>query len=213
VNASRITSPFIRLLGLVAAFALSAFAGVASAQSSIYTCRDHNGHTLTSDRPIADCAGTMRELGPSGIVKREIAPPLTPEQQKAKEDADRAKRLTEETVREQHRRDLALLTAYQSEDQIDAARKRALADPDATIKGSQSRLVELAEEKQALAKEVETYKGKVPPIVQRRVDDNQALIDDETATIKSRNVEIVRINQRYDDDRKRFRELTATSKK
>jgi hypothetical protein len=200
-------------LQIVAALILSAFADVASAQGSIFTCRDRSGHTLTSDRPIADCASTMRELGPSGIVKREIAPPLTPEQQKQKDEADRAKRLAEETLREQHRRDLALLTAYQSEDQIEAARKRALSDPETSIKTSQARLTDLGEEKLALAKEVEGYKGKVPPTVQRRVDDNQALIDDENASIKSRNVDIVRINQRYDDDRKRFRELTTAPKK
>jgi hypothetical protein len=198
---------------LFAAVALlaSLAAATADAQGAIYTCRDRAGHTLTSDRPIGDCAGTMRELGPSGVVRREIAPPLTAEQQKQKDIDDKARRLAAEATREQHRRDVALLTAYQSEDQIESARRRALVDPEASIKTSQSRLEDLDHEKQTLTKELATYQGKaVPPLVKRKVEDNQALIDDEGKSIRSRQVDIERINQRYDDDRKRYRELNVS---
>jgi hypothetical protein len=202
----------VRWLPVAALAALTASNAVAQGTpSSIYTCRDHSGRTITADRPIADCASVMRELGPSGVVKREIAPPLTPEQLRQKEAEDRARRTADETVREQHRRDLALLTAYQNEDQIEAARKRALADANDAIKTSQDRLDDLKKDKTALEHEGESYKGKpVSPLYQRRVDDNQMLINDEDAAIKQRRADVDRINQRYDDDRKRFRELSAT---
>jgi hypothetical protein len=196
---------------LAASTAASNAAAQGTTSGNMYTCRDHSGRTVTSDRPIPDCAGVMRELGPSGVVKREIAPPMTPEQQRQKEAEDRARRTVDETVREQHRRDLALLTAYQNEDQIEAARKRALADANDAIKTSQERLDDLQKDKKALEHEGETYKGKpVSPLYQRRVEDNQMLINDEDAAIKQRRVDVERINQRYDDDRKRFRELSAT---
>ncbi len=55
------------------------------------------------------------------------------------------------------------------------------------------------------------YQGKaIPPLVKRKVEDNQALIDDEGKSIKQRQIDIERINQRYDDDRKRYRELNAS---
>ncbi len=201
--------PVVRRASSLAAALLCTVATAASAQS-LYTCRDRNGHTLTSDRPIADCAGVMRELGPSGVVRREIAPPLTAEQQRQKDADDRARRAADEVARERHRRDTALLAAYQSLDQIEAARKRALVDFDASIRNSQERLVTLQKERQGLAQEAETYRGKtMPPLFKRKLDDNQALIDDEQASIKARNVEIERVNQRYDDDRRRFVELTA----
>ena len=200
---------FLAAITLIASLA----AATADAQGAIYTCRDRAGHTLTSDRPIGDCAGTMRELSPSGVVRREIAPPLTAEQQKQKEVDDRAKRLADEAAREQHRRDVALLTVYQSEDQIEAARKRALVDTESSIKTSQARLEELDHEKQSLTKELASYQGKpVPPVVKRKVEDNQMLMDDESTSIKQRLTDIERINQRYDDDRKRFRELSASKK-
>jgi hypothetical protein len=199
-------------LTLLVAFGVLQATSSAGAQS-IYSCRDRNGHTLTSDRPITDCAGVMRELAPSGVVKREIAPPLTAEQQRQKEADDRVRRTAEEAAREQHRRDMALLTAYQNEDQIEAARKRSLSDASESIKASHERLAELEKEKNALAQDAEAYKGKtVPPLFKRKMDDNQALIDDEQAAIKQRQVDVERVNQRYDEEKRRFRELSAAKK-
>jgi hypothetical protein len=198
-----------RVIGAVFALVVVSGATDAVAQSSIYTCRDQSGRTISSDHPLTDCAGVMRELSPSGVVKREIGPPLTPEQQRQKDADDRAKRLAAEAAREQHRRDLALLTAYQSEDQIEDARRRAQADASDSIKLSQTRLLDLEKEKKSLAQESETYKGKIPPLFQRRIDDNQALIDDEQASIKMRQADVERVNQRYDDEKKRFRELNS----
>ena len=186
----------------------------AAAQASIYTCRDHSGKTQTSDRPIPDCAGVMRELGPSGIVKREIAPPLTADQQRQKDADDRARRAADEAAREKRRRDTALLASYQTTDQIEAARKRSLADADASIRTSQERLSDLEKEKKVLEQEAQAYAGKpMPPLFKRKLEDNQALIDDEQASIKARQADVGRVNQRYDDDLKRFRELTDTAKK
>ena len=153
----------------------------AIAQSSIYTCRDHTGKTISSDHPLTDAD-------------------------------DRAKRMADETAREKHRRDVALLTAYQSEDQIEEARRRALADASESIKFSQTRLADLDKEKKSLAQEGDGYKGKIPPLFQRKLDDNQALIDDEQATIRMRQTDVERINQRYDEEKKRFRELSTSPK-
>ncbi|MEO8935586.1 MAG: DUF4124 domain-containing protein [Burkholderiaceae bacterium] len=184
-----------------------------AAAQSIYTCRDHAGRTQTSDRPLSDCAGVMRELGPSGILKREIAPPLTADQQRLKDIEDRAKRVADEVAREKRRRDLALLAAYQSEDQIEAARRRSLADADESIRMSRTRLDELQKEKKALTLEADVYAGKpMPPLFRRRLDDNRALIDDEEASMKIRQADVERVNLRYDDDRNRYRELVGQGK-
>ncbi len=182
----------------------------AVAAQSFYSCRDHAGRTITSDRPIAECAGVMREIGASGVVKREIAPPLTGEQLRQKELDDKARRSADEAVREKRRRDSALLAAYQNEEQIEAARRRALADADESIRTSRARLAELQKDQVGLVAEGETYKPRAaPPLVRRRIDDNQALIDEEEASIRSRQTDVERINARYDDDRTRYRDLTT----
>lgn len=201
-----------RLVLSIVALVASAPISNASAQS-IYTCRDHAGRTITSDRPITECAGVMRELGPTGILRREIAPPLTADQQHQKDLDDKNKRIADEAVREKRRRDAALMTAYQNEDQIENARRRAVADADDSIKSSRVRLEELTKDKKALGVESGAYRNKpMPPLFRRKLDDNQALIDDEEATIKMRQFDVERINQRYDDDLKRYRELSVPAR-
>ena len=208
-------SPAIRRsIALALLLASAAFAVNAPAQASIYSCRDRNGHTLTSDRPIPECADrAVRELGPSGIVKREIAAPLTPEQRRAKEIDDKNKRLADDAAREKKRRDSALLAAYSNEAQIESARRRSMADAEDSIRTSHSRLADLNTEKKSLAQEALFYKNKrMPPLVKRKIDDNDAAISDEEAAIKMRQTDAERINQRYDEELKRFRELTEASK-
>ena len=201
-------------MAMAIALASGTLAVNASAQPTIYTCRDRNGHTITSDRPIPECADrSMRELGPSGIVKREIAAPLTPGQLRQKEIDDRNKRLADDAAREKKRRDSALLAAYSNEAQIESARGRALADAQDSIKTSHSHLADLIQDKKALAQEAEFYKTtRMPLLVKRRFDDNEAAISDEEATIKLRQADVERINQRYDEEVKRFRELTDAGK-
>ena len=203
-----------RSLALAMGIATGSLAISASAQATIYTCRDRSGRTITSDRPIPECVDrAVRELGPSGIVKREIAPPLTPEQQRQKDIDDRNKRLADDAAREKRRHDSALLAAYSNEAQIETARRRALADAQDSIKTSHLHLADLNADKKALEQEAEFYKKKrMPLVVKRRFDDNEAAISDEEATIKMRQSDVERINQRYDDELKRFRELTEVGK-
>ena len=197
---------------LALAIALCA-SGVAEAQK-IYTCRDRIGRAITSDRPIPECADrAMRELNPSGTVSREIPAPLTQEQLHQKDLDDRKKKLADEAAREQKRRDQALLAAYSSEDKIETARRRALTDTEALIKSSQDHSVELKKDRKAIAQEAEFYKDKrLPPLIRRKVDDNDAAIADEDAALAQRRGDLDRINQRYDEEIKRYRELMGDAK-
>ena len=48
------------------------------AHATIFMCKDASGRTITSDRPIPECAErTVWEYGNTGSLKREIAAPLT----------------------------------------------------------------------------------------------------------------------------------------
>ena len=49
-----------------------------TAQAQFFQCKDASGRTLSSDRPIPECADRpVRELGRNGMLKREVPPPLT----------------------------------------------------------------------------------------------------------------------------------------
>lgn len=197
---------------LALAIALCA-SGAAEAQK-IYTCRDKAGRTLTSDRPIPECADrAMRELNSSGTVLREIPAPLTLEQRRQKELDEAKKKLADDAAREQKRRDEALLAAYSSEDKIEFARRRALTDTEALIKASQNHTMDLKKDRAAITQEAAFYKGRLlPPSIRRKLDDNHAALADEEAALAQRRADLERINQRYDDEIKRFRELMGVAR-
>ena len=116
-------------IALTAWLGLSLVSTAGTAKAQIFTCKDSTGRTLTSDRPIAAYAARpMRELNKNGVVMREIPAPLTAEQKHQQQlEADR-QRAQAEAVLEVRRRDQALLERFRNEDEIEAARKRAVAD-------------------------------------------------------------------------------------
>lgn len=193
--------------------------GSAQAQSSsspppathIFTCKDPAGHTLTSDQPIPECANRpMEEKSRQGILIREIPAPLTAEQRRQLEIQQRRQKEEEEAAREREHHDRALLATYSSEQQIEAARQRALADFTDALAVSQRHLADLKQEEIANQREADRYKGATLPVpLQHRIDVNEAAINTEQHLVVDRKNAIDRINQRFDADLQRFRELTA----
>jgi hypothetical protein len=196
------------LTGALLTAALGGFASTAHAL--VYTCID-KGRTLTSDRPIAECANQqMRELLPSGVV-RIIPAPLTAEQKQAQDIELNKKRLAEDLAREQVRKDRALLASYSNVEQIEAARQRSLQDANEVIASGQERLALLEKDRQGNLEDAKKYQGKtLPPLLQKRMDDTDSIIALEQRSMASSKANLDRINQRYDAERKRYLELTSS---
>jgi len=156
----------------------------------------------------------MQELDRQGMVVRDIAAPLTPEQQAAKEAADRAKHVQEDLEREQQRQDKALLNAYASEQDIEVARNRSLAIPQEFIRSANDRLADLLKERQSNQQEAGNFNGKpLPPYLQRHMDQTEAAITADQHTINDRRAEMDRLNLKYDNEIARFRLLTKKNNK
>jgi hypothetical protein len=192
---------------------MTAASSAANAQSHIYSCKDKSGRTITSDQPIAECSNLpMEERSKSGILVREIPAPLTPAQLAAQEEAARKQKEADEEARDQHRRDLLLMSTYSDEQSVEVARARALQDFQDSLKAARDRLDELLSERESMKKEMLPYKGKpLPPSLQRRQDASDVEIAGATKTIEDRKADIARINVRFDADLKRFRELESGS--
>ena len=121
-----------------------AWAQAPSPSGGIYTCVDRNGRRLTADRPIAECLDReQRELGPSGIVRRQIGPSLT-EQERAAQEAQRRKE-AEARAREleERRRERALTARYPDKAAHDVERAAAIQLVDDVTATAEKRLVEL----------------------------------------------------------------------
>jgi hypothetical protein len=175
----------------------------------LYVCTTPGGRTLTGDVPPNDCQNVViRELNRDGSIKRVIEPPLTPEQKKKREDDDRKRHEREMQAQEQLRKDRALLETYASEDEIESSRDRTLASRQALIDRANQQLKEFKSDRKRLDDEAEFYvKRQLPDKLKRGLEDNAALQAQQLKTIDDIRAEMQRINERYDAELMRFREL------
>jgi hypothetical protein len=152
--------------------AICAFAGAADAadapRAKILTCKDAQGRTLITDPSDPRC----------------YTPPLTPDQLAKQEEEQRAAMEKYRECMAQQRADQTLLSRYPNNAKHDAARQTALAEIEATLKISQSRLDQLLVERQRLRNEAEFYpNGNLPVKLKRDLDANTALVAAQTEAI------------------------------
>jgi hypothetical protein len=198
--------------GLMFVVAIAATSGLSFAQTRIYTCKDASGKTITSDRPLPECQGREgRVLSGQGATVQKIDAPLTPEQIAAREAEQQKKREEEERRREQLRKDKALLNTYSSLDDIESKRQRALAQIEREMRESERRVSLLERQASENRAEAEFYKKKaLPPELKRRVDENEAALKAEKGLHGSKKGEVGHVNVKFDEDRKRYIELTGS---
>ena len=177
----------------------------------IYTCVDRNGRRLTADRPIAECLDReQRELGPSGIVRRQIGPSLT-EQERAAQEAQRRKE-AEARAREleERRRERALTARYPDKATHDVERAAVTQMVEDVTATAEKRLVELAQQRKAFDVEMEFYKkdpSKAPMSLRRKIAENEESIAEQQRFIAGQDQEKRRVHQRFDVELAQLRKL------
>ena len=177
----------------------------------IYTCVDRNGRRLTADRPIAECLDReQRELGPSGIVRRQIGPSLT-EQERAAQEVQRRKE-AEARAREleERRRERVLTARYPDKATHDVERAAAIQMVDDVTATAEKRLVELAQQRKTFDVEMEFYKkdpSKAPMSLRRKIAENEESIAEQQRFIAGQDQEKRRVHQRFDVELAQLRKL------
>jgi hypothetical protein len=198
-------------VGVCAALWLfSAAVAAQGAPQTIYSCVA-NGRTFSGDRPPPECANSdIRELNKDGSLRRLIPRPLTAEEQRQRALEAKKRLEEEERTMSQRRRDRSLLEAYASEDEIEAARAKALDTSTEVIRRSQARLERMDAEKKRLDDESEFYKKReLPDNIKRAYVNNEQEKSAELKVVREAQAEMQRINDRFDTEKKRFRELVA----
>jgi len=182
-----------------------------------FKCTDAKGITHIGDTPPPGCKEVMMyEVTPSGKVLREIEPTLTPEQAKARADAAEKKKAADAIAAEQKRKDLALLSTYASEKELDVARDRNIEPIKGRITSSQDRIKAVEDRQKKIKEEMEFYKagkskkgGEMPANL---TDDLKRAEGEKTALIASMAAyekEIEDIKAKFDADKKRWVDLKS----
>jgi hypothetical protein len=174
-----------------------------------YVCTDRSGHTIAGPEPPPECRDRdVRVLNPDGSLKRIIPAPLTQEQRRKRDAEEELRMRQEESERAQARRDRALLETYSNVDEIDSARKRSLAGRQMLIDRADQRIAQYEKERKRLDDEAEFYVNRELPLkLKDAFEANKALVEQQEKTRADAQLEMKRINERFDAERRRYMEL------
>jgi hypothetical protein len=210
----------------VLALAALAFAPVL-AQAQSFRCVGKDGHKYYGSTIPPECLGQpVEQLNTQGTVIRRFDP-VGDEKQKAAKEAEAAKKRQEDAAaREESRRNRALLATYTSEKDVDEARARALQDNQKAVKEVEARIADIKKRQAGFAKEMEFYqeppaakdaKGKpkagakppkIPPKLAEDIKNAEIDLSAQQQLLDAKKKEVDAINAKYDEDKKRYAELT-----
>jgi hypothetical protein len=193
------------------------------AEARSFRCVAKDGKKYYGSTRPPQCMDVVTEaLSAQGMVIGRIDPPLTAEQRAAREAAaqknaaaEQARREAENAAKVQARRDQALLQTYTNERDIESVRQRAINDNQRAVAQVEARIAALKKRQEALAKEAAEVKAgkKARDSFEQDVKAVAYDLQLQEQLLESRKREADVINARYDEERRKYRELTQGAAK
>jgi hypothetical protein len=201
---------------LLSALALAAIAF--HAMAATYKWVDDKGVVHYSDTiPPDQVKKANAQLSRRGIIIKKTDAALTEAQQHALEEEQHRIKQQQAQEAEDLRRNKLLLETYSNEDEIEAARNRALEAPDGRIKLAKDRLKAVGRKDDELTDRVKWYETKrengagkgTPPVILKQLADLRTEKSRLDTTINQAEKEKTEIAANFESDKLRFRELRA----
>ena len=207
-----------RNLTLLAA-ALALLPALADAQSrSTFRCTGNDGKKYYGNTVPPQCYGRLVEqLNAQGMVIKRMDPDAGDKDSETKAAEKAAKEKYDAANRETQRRNRALLATYTSEKDIEEQRGRALSDNQKTVREIEQRVADLKKRRASFDTELEFYQdkkgapAKVPPKLQEEIRQAEFDLKVQEDSLETKKKEVSSINAKYDDDRRRYLELSGKS--
>jgi hypothetical protein len=180
------------------------------AANRIYRCTDAQGKVYVTQTPPPECLGRPTDvLNKRGTVVQRDEGILTPQQQAQRDAELKKKRDLEAAAKEERRKAAALLNTYSSEKDVEEARARALKENEEAIAQTNKKIADVLKRKKTLESEKEFYaKTKPPAKLQQDIQNNEIELKNQQELLEARKKQVANINAKYDDDKKRYIELT-----
>ena len=187
------------------------------AHADIYTCKDAAGRTLTSDRPIPECADRAMFVRQHPAQSQREIPRTKTIEERRKADEEQVKQKIADQLEDQRKRDeLYLLANFKSENDIEVTRQKSLEVVKEKIRvgGEQMKGVDL------LLAELQTEQhngaSKSPAEnanLQSRANQLVLSLKNSRESVARYEVEKTLINTQYDDILSRYRDIVLKRKK
>jgi hypothetical protein len=195
----------------LAALALACAAPLA-VQAQSYRCVGADGKRYYGSTIPQECyRRPVEQLNAQGLVVKRIDPVAAEKERQAKEAADAKKREDEAATREASRRNQALLATYTNEKDIDDARARALAENGKATRDVEERIAAVRKRQAGYQKEAAAYEGKgeLPAKLRDDIRSAEDELKAQQQLLEAKQREASSINARYDDDKKRYSQITG----
>lgn len=146
----------------------------------------------------------------SGMLVRHVAPPMTPEQEKADEKAQAQKKAAEKTAAEKARDDARMLAAYPNESDLADAHKAQLAQIDQYIEATQ---ISLQSQEKSLtdnlshAADLERGGKPIPALLSQQIETLRANIEKQKAYIAAKQQEKIDSAAKFDAELAHYRAI------
>ncbi len=187
---------------------LTSFPAVAG---KLYSWVDEQGKTHYGNAvPPQYSQQGSAELDKKGSVVKKTDAALTPEQRKAKEEELALQKAEEQKKLEQKRRDKALVNTYTTEKEIDLVRDRNLQQGELQLQSLELRAKQVQprlDQARKRAADIVARKKPVPLDLQQEIEEADKEMQRLQEMIKQRRAEMDVVRARFEDDKKRFREL------
>ena len=202
---------------LIAAAALLAAPLAADAQSVYtYRCTSKDGKKYYGSTIPPQCYGRpVEQLNNQGLVVKRIDPEGDEKSREEKEAALAKAKQTEAASREDLRRGRALLATYTSERDIEEARRRALEDNESAVREVEGKIDALRKKRTGYERDIALYKdpasknkGEVPVRLTADLRNSDIDLKAQEELLAAKKKEVIVINAKYDEDKKRYLELT-----
>ena len=179
-----------------------------------YRCTGKDGKKYYGQTVPQPCVGGPMELiNKQGLVIKRIDPEAEEKARLAREADAEKKRELEVAQKEATRRNQALLATYTSERDIEEARTRALRDHGKQLSEVEGRIEALKKRQARVEKELAVYnesgKGEPPARLKEEITNAEIDIRAQQGLLDVKKKEASSINARYDDDKRRYLELTG----
>jgi hypothetical protein len=186
-------------------------------QQYTYRCTGKDGKKYYGQTvPQACIGGPMELINKQGLVVKRIDPEAEEKARLAREADAEKKRELETAQKESMRRNQALLATYTSEREIEEARTRALRDHQKQLSEVERRVEELQKRQARVEKELSVYnesgKGEPPTRLKEEITNADIDLRAQQGLLEVKKKEGSSINARYDEDKRRYLELTGKKK-
>jgi chromosome segregation ATPase len=179
---------------------------------SIVCWKDKSGKTIgCGDKvPFEYQDNASRELNKRGMTVKQTDAALTPEQRQAQVAEAQRKKLLEQKLEEERRRDRALLDSFTNEKEIDLKRSRDIQQIEINIAAQQTNLKNITDRQTEIKTRVDSITRAQKPVPPQLQEDIERLAREKTKTqtqILDKRKEIVERNLEYEAMKTRFIQL------